>query len=84
MKDLGFEEALKRLEAIVTKLEAGNLLLEEALKAFGEGVGLARICAVRLRRGKGRSPSFCGPKEANWRRGHLISFRKGRRRPDVL
>lgn len=52
MEDLGFEEALKRLEAIVTKLEAGNLLLEEALKAFGEGVGLARICAVRLEEGE--------------------------------
>jgi len=52
MEELGFEEALKRLEAIVTKLEEGNLLLEEALQAFEEGVRLARICSKRLEEGE--------------------------------
>jgi len=52
MEELGFEEALKRLEAIVSRLEEGNLLLEEALQAFEEGVRLARICSKRLEEGE--------------------------------
>jgi len=43
-----FEEALSRLEALVARLEAGELPLEEALAAFEEGVRLARLCAGRL------------------------------------
>ena len=45
---LTFEEALARLEALVVRLEAGELPLEEALAAFEEGVRLARLCAGRL------------------------------------
>ncbi len=43
-----FEEALGRLEQIVQTLEAGNLPLEESLKAFEEGIALARLCANQL------------------------------------
>jgi len=43
-----FEEALSRLEQIVQTLEAGNLPLEESLKAFEEGIALARFCAGQL------------------------------------
>jgi exodeoxyribonuclease VII small subunit len=43
-----FEEALSRLEVLVVKLEAGDLPLEEALRAFEEGVRLSRLCAARL------------------------------------
>jgi exodeoxyribonuclease VII small subunit len=53
-EELGFEEALKGLEAIVNRLEGGNLLLEEALQAFEEGVKLARICSKRLEEGEKR------------------------------
>jgi exodeoxyribonuclease VII small subunit len=48
MSDIAFEDALRRLEQIVDLLEAGNLPLEESLKAFEEGVGLARRCARYL------------------------------------
>jgi len=48
MSDIKFEEALQRLEQIVDTLEAGDLPLEESLKAFEEGVGLARHCAKYL------------------------------------
>jgi exodeoxyribonuclease VII small subunit len=54
MEELGFEQALARLEEIVEKLEEGNLLLEEALKVFEEGVGLVRICSRRLEEGEKR------------------------------
>ncbi len=43
-----FEEALSRLEALVGRLEGGDLPLEEALAAFEEGVRLTRQCAERL------------------------------------
>jgi exodeoxyribonuclease VII small subunit len=48
MTDIKFEDALARLEQIVDTLEAGNLPLEDSLKAFEEGVGLARRCARYL------------------------------------
>jgi exodeoxyribonuclease VII small subunit len=43
-----FEGALERLEAIVDRLESGELPLEQALAAFEEGVALSRRCAAEL------------------------------------
>lgn len=43
-----FEKSLDELEKIVTKLEAGDLPLEESLKLFEEGVKLSRNCRTRL------------------------------------
>lgn len=43
-----FEEALGRLEDIVKRMEAGDMTLEESLKAFEEGIKLARLCSRRL------------------------------------
>ena len=54
MSDLKFEEALARLEQIVDTLEAGNLPLEESLKAFEEGVEMARRCAKYLEQAEKR------------------------------
>jgi exodeoxyribonuclease VII small subunit len=48
MTDLKFEDCLARLEQIVSLLEAGNLSLEDSLKVFEEGIGLARHCAKYL------------------------------------
>ena len=45
---LKFEEALARLEAIVARLEGGDLPLEESLGLFEEGVRLTRHCSKRL------------------------------------
>ncbi len=43
-----FEQSLKDLESLVTKMEQGDLSLEESLKAFEEGVGLTRECQTIL------------------------------------
>jgi exodeoxyribonuclease VII small subunit len=48
MSDIKFEDCLARLEQIVDALEGGALPLEESLKAFEEGVALARTCARYL------------------------------------
>lgn len=53
-EDIKFEEALKKLEDIVNQLEKGDLSLEEALKAFEEGVRLSRICYKRLKEAERR------------------------------
>ena len=42
--DLSFEEAFKRLEETVQKLEDGGLTLNEATALFEEGMKLARLC----------------------------------------
>ncbi|CAD7781848.1 Exodeoxyribonuclease 7 small subunit [Candidatus Methanoperedenaceae archaeon GB37] len=46
--NLPFEDAIKRLETIVHKLEAGETPLEESLKLFEEGMGLIRYCQQKL------------------------------------
>lgn len=44
-----FEQALEKLEAIVSKMEQGKLSLEQSLSAFEEGVRLTRNCQESLR-----------------------------------
>ncbi len=43
-----FEAAMKRLESIVEMLGEGNLLLEDSLKIFEEGMGLCKFCNKEL------------------------------------
>lgn len=43
-----FEDALKRLEALVTAMEAGNLSLEQMMAHFEEGSKLADLCGKQL------------------------------------
>jgi exodeoxyribonuclease VII small subunit len=43
-----FEDSIKRLGAIVSRLESGELPLEDSLKLFEEGIGLARASQARL------------------------------------
>ena len=48
MTEKKFEDAMKRLEEIVQKLEDGELPLEESLKVFEEGIELVRACSSKL------------------------------------
>ena len=43
-----FEHSLVELEALVERMEQGDLPIEEALKAFEEGVKLTRECQAIL------------------------------------
>lgn len=43
-----FEKSLADLEAVVEKLEHGELGLEESLKLFERGVQLTRVCQSAL------------------------------------
>ena len=43
-----FEDALNKLEKIVSELEEGDIPLEESLKLFEEGIRLSRLCNQKL------------------------------------
>ena len=44
------EESLDNLEALVERMESGEMTLEESLRAFEEGVKLPRQCQQALSR----------------------------------
>lgn len=46
--ETSFEKSLAELEEIVTKLEEGDLPLEESLELFEKGISLSRSCRERL------------------------------------
>ena len=41
---LSFEEAISQLEHLVSKLEQGDVPLEEAISYFKEGMELSKLC----------------------------------------
>ena len=45
-----FESAMGQLEVLVSKMESGDLSLEESLKAFEQGVHLTRFCQDQLQK----------------------------------
>lgn len=45
-----FEQAMARLEEIVTRLEEGDAPIEDALTLFEEGTALMKKCSTRLER----------------------------------
>lgn len=45
---LSFEEAMEQLEAIVVKLESGDVPLEQAIELFQEGMKLSQLCGSKL------------------------------------
>jgi exodeoxyribonuclease VII small subunit len=51
---LSFEAALKELEGIVTKLERGDVALEESIAFYERGEALKRRCEALLRQAEER------------------------------
>ncbi len=49
-----FESTLRRLEEIVSRLEQGNLPLDDALKLYEEGIGAYKGCRVLLQEAESR------------------------------
>ena len=43
-----FEEAMKQLEETVTRLESGEVSLDEAMELFEKGVSLSKTCQKLL------------------------------------
>jgi exodeoxyribonuclease VII small subunit len=47
--ELDFESALEDLEGLVESMEAGEMTLEESLRAFEHGIKLTRHCQSALK-----------------------------------
>ncbi len=48
MSEKSFDEMLQALETIVRNLESGRVGLEEAVKAYQEGMALKKACEEKL------------------------------------
>jgi exodeoxyribonuclease VII small subunit len=47
-QETGFEDALKRLEELVARMESGAMGLDEMVGAFEEGQRLIALCSTKL------------------------------------
>lgn len=48
-KTLNFEKSVAELDKLVSKMESGNLPLEDSLKYFEQGISLIRQCQDALK-----------------------------------
>jgi exodeoxyribonuclease VII small subunit len=48
LDDLSFEEAYARLEEVLSRLQMGNMTLDDSLAAYEEGMALAAHCQTLL------------------------------------
>lgn len=46
--EMTFEQALDELDALVRRMESGQLGLDESIEAYRRGAELARFCQTRL------------------------------------
>ncbi|GGJ10301.1 exodeoxyribonuclease VII small subunit [Paenibacillus hunanensis] len=47
-QELNFEQAMDRLEEIVSELEHGDVPLEKAIDLFQQGMQLSQVCGSKL------------------------------------
>ena len=48
IKEMSFEDAMKELEAVVGKLESGDVPLEDSIKLYERGAALKEHCQKKL------------------------------------
>ena len=61
--EVDFESALKELETLVSRMESGELSLDESLEAFERGVELTRKCQSSLEAAELRVQTLTKDKE---------------------
>ena len=47
-KEISFEEKIKKLEAIVSELESGDVALDDAINKYTEAMKLSKECSDKL------------------------------------
>jgi exodeoxyribonuclease VII small subunit len=52
--ELSFEEALRELEAVVSRLESGDVALEESIALYARGAELRAHCDAKLKAAEAR------------------------------
>lgn len=63
--NVDFEASIKELEALVEKMEQGDLSLEQSLKDFERGVALTRACQQALREAEQKVQMLSGKDEGS-------------------
>jgi len=66
-KSDAFEESLKKLQAIVEKMERGDLPLEDAVESYIEGMKLAQACQQKLEEAEARVRMLMKEAEGDWK-----------------
>lgn len=61
-----FEDALKKLQETVEKLEKGDLPLEEAMECFSEGMRLAHFCHKKLEEAESKVQMLLKDQQGGW------------------
>jgi len=56
-----FEQSLGELEALVARMEGGELSLDESLRAFERGIALYRSCQATLEQAEARVKLLLDP-----------------------
>lgn len=49
ISQMSFEDAMKQLEQVVTRLERGDVALEESIKLYERGAALKKRCEDKLK-----------------------------------
>ena len=49
ISQMSFEDAMKELEQVVTRLERGDVALEESIKLYERGAALKKRCEDKLK-----------------------------------
>jgi exodeoxyribonuclease VII small subunit len=62
-----FEQSMAELDAIVKQLEGGSFALEDSMKAFERGVGLARECETLLTEAKAKVEKLVRDAGGEWK-----------------
>lgn len=61
-----FEEALKKLQELVEKLEKGDLPLEEAMESFSEGIRISQFCHKKLEEAEKKVDMLLKDQQGGW------------------
>src|SRR6201981_2994991 len=70
-----YEQARDKLAAVVKRLEAGGLTLEQSLELWERGERLATVCGEWLDGARGKLAAGIGPRDgANRQPGGALSF----------
>jgi len=71
---MSFEEAMKELEAIIDKLDGGDVPLEESITIYERGAALQRHCEDKLRQAEMRVQKIVARADGTAERAEPTSF----------
>lgn len=74
-EELSFEQAMERLEAIVSRLESGDVPLEKAIELYQEGMALSRLCGRKLEEAERRIEMLLEDEQGQLRRKPFLPER---------